>query len=65
MEDYSRFLKRTLSPAQVGELPAVLIGGPEEIAEQVLSRHKSFGFSYFTVQEAALDTFADVISLLT
>lgn len=65
LEDYSRFLRGTLSPDQVGELPAVLIGSPEQIAEQVLDRHKRFGFSYFTVQEAALDTFAKVMPLLS
>jgi probable F420-dependent oxidoreductase len=65
LEDYSRFLKGTLRPDQIGELPAVLIGAPEEIAQQVLTRSKSFGFSYFTVQEAALETFATVIPLLT
>ncbi|RVX38367.1 putative F420-dependent oxidoreductase [Nonomuraea polychroma] len=65
LEDYSRFLKGTMSPDQIDELPAVLIGSPEEIAQQVLTRHKKFGFSYFTVQEAALDTFATVLPLLT
>lgn len=65
LEDYARFLKRTMSPGQIDELPAVLIGSPEEIAQQVLTRHKKFGFSYFTVQESALDTFASVIPLLT
>lgn len=65
LEDYSRFLKGTMSPSQIAELPAVLIGSPEEIAQQVLTRHKTFGFNYFTVQEAAMDEFARVISLLT
>ena len=40
LDDYSRFLRGTLSPGQVGHLPAVLIGNPEEIAEQVLARHE-------------------------
>jgi probable F420-dependent oxidoreductase len=65
LEDYSRFLRGTLSPGQVGHLPAVLIGSPEQIAEQVLARHERFGFTYFTVQEAALGTFAKVIPFLT
>jgi alkanesulfonate monooxygenase SsuD/methylene tetrahydromethanopterin reductase-like flavin-dependent oxidoreductase (luciferase family) len=65
LEDYSRFLKGTLSAGQVGEAPAILIGSPEEIAQQVLMRHKNFGFTYFTVQEAALDEFAQVIALLS
>jgi probable F420-dependent oxidoreductase len=65
LEDYSRFLQGTLAPDQLSDVPAVLIGSPEHIAEQVLTRHERFGFSYFTVQEAALDTFAKVIPLLT
>lgn len=64
LADYSRFLRDTLSPDQVGELPAVLIGSPEQIAAQVLARRERFGFSYLTVQESALDTFAKVIPLL-
>ncbi|WP_308346457.1 TIGR03621 family F420-dependent LLM class oxidoreductase [Streptomyces sp. ISL-66] len=63
-EDYSRFLRGTLSPEQVGELPAVLIGSPEQIAEQLIARRERFGFDYVTVQESALDTFAKVIALL-
>jgi probable F420-dependent oxidoreductase len=65
LEDYSHFLKGALRADQVGELPAVLIGSVEEIAEQVLAHHKRYGFSYFTVQEAALETFAKVIALLS
>jgi len=65
LEAYSRSLNGTLTPSQVGDLPAVLIGSPEQIAEQVLARHNRFGFTYFTVQEAALDTFAQVIPFLT
>ncbi|MEC4019772.1 TIGR03621 family F420-dependent LLM class oxidoreductase [Streptomyces sp. H27-D2] len=65
LEDYSRFLRGTLSPEQVGELPAVLIGSPEQIAEQLIARRERFGFNYITVQESALDTFAKVIALLS
>ncbi|MGP3937979.1 TIGR03621 family F420-dependent LLM class oxidoreductase [Nonomuraea sp. KM88] len=65
LEDYSRFLQGTMSPDQIDELPGVLIGSPEQIAEQVLTRQERFGFGYFTVQEAALEAFAKVIPLLT
>jgi probable F420-dependent oxidoreductase len=65
LEDYSRFLRNTLSPQQVGELPAVLIGSAEQIAEQILARRERFGLNYFTVQESALEAFAPVILLLT
>jgi alkanesulfonate monooxygenase SsuD/methylene tetrahydromethanopterin reductase-like flavin-dependent oxidoreductase (luciferase family) len=65
LADYSRFLQGTLSPEQVGELPAVLIGSPEQIAEQLIARRERYGFNYVTVQESALDTFAKVIALLS
>lgn len=65
LEDYSRFLKRTMTPQQIDDLPGVLIGSPAQIAQQVLRRHRDFGFDYFTVQEAALDAFARAIPLLT
>ncbi|MFJ6775986.1 TIGR03621 family F420-dependent LLM class oxidoreductase [Kitasatospora sp. NPDC091257] len=62
LEDYSRFLQGTLSPEQVGALPAVLIGSAAQIAEQLLARRERFGFDYVVVQEAALDAFAEVIA---
>ncbi|MFV2022887.1 hypothetical protein [Micromonospora sp. LOL_023] len=65
IEDYFRFLRGTMSPAQIGSLPAVLIGSPEQIAEQLLARRNRFGFTYITVQEKSLDTFAKVIPMLT
>jgi probable F420-dependent oxidoreductase len=65
LEDYARFLRGPLSPDQLGEAPAVLIGSPGQIAEQLLSHRERFGISYFTVQESSLDSFAKVISLLT
>jgi probable F420-dependent oxidoreductase len=65
LADYSRFLQDTLSPEQVSELPAVLIGSPEQIAEQLIARRERYGFNYVTVQEPALDTFAKVIALLS
>lgn len=64
LEDYSRFLRGTLSPEQIGALPAVLIGSPEQIAGQLIARRERFGFDYVIVQEAALDAFAEVIALL-
>ncbi|MFD9822341.1 TIGR03621 family F420-dependent LLM class oxidoreductase [Streptomyces violascens] len=64
LEDYSRFLRGTLSPEQISALPAVLIGSPEEIAEQLLTRRERFGIDYVIVQEAALDAFAKVIAVL-
>ena len=65
LEDYSRFLRGTLTPEQISQLPAVLIGSARQIAEQVLACRERFGLNYFTVQEAALEAFATVISLLT
>ncbi|GAA3613922.1 TIGR03621 family F420-dependent LLM class oxidoreductase [Kineosporia mesophila] len=64
LEEYAAFLGGSFTPRQVGELPAVLIGSPEKMADQVLARRERFGITYVTVQEAALEAFAKVISLL-
>ncbi|MFC6599152.1 TIGR03621 family F420-dependent LLM class oxidoreductase [Kitasatospora paranensis] len=61
LEDYSRFLR--VSPEQVAALPAVLIGSPEQIAEQLSARRERFGIDYVIVQEAALDDFGKVMAL--
>ncbi|GLY33853.1 TIGR03621 family F420-dependent LLM class oxidoreductase [Kineosporia sp. NBRC 101731] len=64
LEKYASSLGGAFTPQQIGDLPAVLIGSPEHIAEQLLARRERFGLTYFTVQEAALDSFAKVIARL-
>ncbi|MEO3796706.1 TIGR03621 family F420-dependent LLM class oxidoreductase [Nonomuraea sp. B10E15] len=45
-------------------LPAVLIGTAAHIAEQLREHRERLGFSYITVLEASMETFAPVIELL-
>ncbi|MGH3389165.1 MAG: LLM class F420-dependent oxidoreductase [Actinomadura sp.] len=53
-----------MTPEQLLELPTLLIGTPEEMAEQLRERRELYGFSYITVLEPSLEAFAPVISLL-
>ncbi|KAA8889211.1 LLM class F420-dependent oxidoreductase [Nocardia colli] len=46
------------------ELPTLLIGTPEEIAERVRAHRDRYGFSYITVLEHSMEQFAPVIELL-
>lgn len=55
-------------PADVAEhpeeLPALLIGTPEEMAQRLEQRRVRFGFSYVTVLEDSMEPLAPVIELL-
>jgi probable F420-dependent oxidoreductase len=53
-----------LTAAQLGEMPIVQFGTPEQIAEQIRVNRKRFGFTYLTVSESDLEAFAPVIGLL-
>ncbi|MFI6169719.1 LLM class F420-dependent oxidoreductase [Nocardia sp. NPDC051052] len=46
------------------DLPTLLIGTPEEIADRVRAHRDRYGFSYITVLEHSMDQFAPVIELL-
>ena len=46
------------------DVPTILIGSPDEIAELVWAQRRRYGFTYFTVQEWAMETFAPVIERL-
>ncbi|MFF3225941.1 LLM class F420-dependent oxidoreductase [Nocardia suismassiliense] len=46
------------------ELPTLLIGTPEQIAERVRAHRDRYGFSYITVLEHSMEQFAPVIELL-
>ncbi|MEU6644977.1 LLM class F420-dependent oxidoreductase [Saccharomonospora sp. NPDC046836] len=62
--DQLRQYSPDLSAEEIGEVPILLAGTAEQIAEQVLAQRKAFGFSYVTVHEPDLETFARVIRLL-
>ncbi|MEV0144388.1 MULTISPECIES: TIGR03621 family F420-dependent LLM class oxidoreductase [unclassified Nonomuraea] len=53
-----------LTTEQLLEVPTLFAGTPEDIAEQVRRHEKTFGFTYFTVMEPAMDDFGKVIELL-
>lgn len=46
------------------DLPTLLIGTPDEIAERVRAHRDRYGFSYITVLEHSMEQFAPVIELL-
>lgn len=46
------------------DVPLVLIGSTEEVAEQVLERRRRYGFTYFTVFEEAMEDFTPVVERL-
>ncbi|MGW7535294.1 TIGR03621 family F420-dependent LLM class oxidoreductase [Amycolatopsis sp. NPDC054798] len=54
----------TLTLDELAEVPTVLVGTVEEIAEQLIAHRARFGFSYFTVLEPNLEALAPVVELL-
>ncbi|GAA4575755.1 TIGR03621 family F420-dependent LLM class oxidoreductase [Planotetraspora kaengkrachanensis] len=63
--DLSVITAATGMPAeQLAELPGVLVGPPQQIAETLLRYREEFGISYISVLEPHMKTFADVIALL-
>jgi probable F420-dependent oxidoreductase len=53
-----------LSVEELGEVPTLLVGTPEQIAEQLREHREKLGLTYITVLENSLDTFGPVIELL-
>ncbi len=64
LENLRDLVKGVLTVEQLAELPTALIGTHEQIAEQVLAHRERFGFTYFTVLEQNMDSFAPVLELL-
>jgi probable F420-dependent oxidoreductase len=48
----------------VAGMPALLVGSADHIAEQLLARRERFGFSYYVVSDAHMDSFAPVVERL-
>ncbi|MFZ0217596.1 MAG: TIGR03621 family F420-dependent LLM class oxidoreductase [Candidatus Dormiibacterota bacterium] len=55
---------RGVNPAQVLEMPSVVIGTAEGIAERLLRHRERLGFSYYVVPRASLVEFAPVVARL-
>ncbi|SDX28698.1 probable F420-dependent oxidoreductase, MSMEG_2516 family [Amycolatopsis xylanica] len=53
-----------LTTEQVGQIPTLLCGTHEQMAEQIRANRERFGFTYVTVLEGSLESFAPVIELL-
>ncbi|MFC7260807.1 LLM class F420-dependent oxidoreductase [Streptomyces lutosisoli] len=53
-----------LTEQQVLELPIVLVGTLEQVVEQVRAQRERYGFSYLTVLEPNMETFAPVVEAL-
>ncbi|MBB5853913.1 TIGR03621 family F420-dependent LLM class oxidoreductase [Amycolatopsis umgeniensis] len=64
LESAHEFLKGTLTVEQLAEVPTVLIGTHEQIAEQILAHRERFGLTYFTVLERNMEPLAPVIDLV-
>jgi len=47
------------------EMPSVLIGTPDEMAETMLRRRREYGFSYYVVSDKEMDAFAGVVERLS
>ncbi|MFD8491910.1 LLM class F420-dependent oxidoreductase [Amycolatopsis sp. NPDC059657] len=53
-----------LTIEQIGEIPTFLCGTHEQMAEQIRANRERFGFTYLTVLEGTMESFAPVIELL-
>lgn len=53
-----------VTPADVRDMPAILIGTPDQIAADLLRWRETLGFSYLIVSADDLDPFAPVVALL-
>lgn len=53
-----------LTAEQLDELPTLLVGTHQQVADQLVANRERFGFSYVTVLEDNLERFAQVIELV-
>ncbi|MER5950498.1 TIGR03621 family F420-dependent LLM class oxidoreductase [Streptomyces sp. NPDC001904] len=53
-----------LDPAELAQLPSILIGSPRDCADQLRERSERFGLTYFSVLEPEMEAFAKVIEEL-
>ncbi|MFD8497884.1 TIGR03621 family F420-dependent LLM class oxidoreductase [Amycolatopsis sp. NPDC059657] len=54
-----------LTPEEIAESPAFLIGSAEEICETLEERREKFGFTYWVLPEAEMERFAPIVERLT
>jgi probable F420-dependent oxidoreductase len=53
-----------VAPETVWQMPSVLIGTVDQIAEDLLARRERFGFSYYIVSDSQADEFAPIVARL-
>lgn len=53
-----------LTPEELGEVPTLLIGTAEQIADQLRGHSERLGLTYFTILEQDLHAFGPVLELL-
>jgi alkanesulfonate monooxygenase SsuD/methylene tetrahydromethanopterin reductase-like flavin-dependent oxidoreductase (luciferase family) len=53
-----------LDDAQLSQLPGVLVGSPQEIADRLRRYREEYGIGYVSVLEPHMDAFAEVIKHL-
>lgn len=54
-----------LTGQELRAFPHALVGSVDEVCEQLEQRRQTYGFSYFTVGDRAIDAFAPVVERLT
>jgi probable F420-dependent oxidoreductase len=54
-----------ISAEQVLEMPSILIGSMDQIAEKIQVLREQYAFSYFVISDTCLETFAPIVSQLT
>jgi alkanesulfonate monooxygenase SsuD/methylene tetrahydromethanopterin reductase-like flavin-dependent oxidoreductase (luciferase family) len=53
-----------LTADQILDVPTLLVGTPDQIADTLVTRRERYGISYICVQERDMAAFAPVIELL-
>jgi hypothetical protein len=53
-----------LSPAELGELPSVLAGNADQIAEQLHAHRERFGITYYSIRAVEAEAFGKVLRVL-
>jgi hypothetical protein len=55
---------QNISVEQVLDMPSKFLGTVDQIAAQMRARREQFGFSYYIVSDAFMDTLAPIVALL-
>jgi probable F420-dependent oxidoreductase len=53
-----------ITPKQVLEMPSMLIGSPDQIAEKIMAVREQYFFSYFVITDKCMETFSPIVAQL-